>query len=1019
MAAKTLYIIDGFSQIFRAYYAPAAFRNRGQAAGATFIFTRMLLKLIQKGKPDAIVCALDSAGEGGIRAAMFPAYKAHRDPMPADLVEQIPVIREVIEGLGIPAIEGGIYEADDVIGALAKRAEDEGGWQVRIVSRDKDLKQLLSDQVFLYDADDGSLFGPDELEIDLGLKPSQFVDFLALMGDTSDGIPGAVGIGPKKAQALIQEYGSLEALLERAGEIKQPKMRESVENFRAQAPMSKDLARIRTEMPLEVELGGLKYAGPVKEKLLPVLMRMGFSSIIADLGWSDGATTGQAGAATAGRKVEPPKAKPEAGLASVTAGKAGAAAAKPGAARGSRSKAKAPAGGGMFDGPEAGEIPAAIPAKPTKGKGKQSSQGMFGDGPESEDEVQTEELEESDAPVGLADFGFDEKRSFGAKGSDNARGEYTLVNTAEGLKAFAKLLARQKRFAFDTETTSLDTAEANLVGMSFSWEPGTGYYVAVRGPKGASVCGLEQAISAVRGPLEDDSVGKVGQNLKYDMLVMLRHGVAVRGVEFDTMIGAYLADNTRQQVSLDQLALLYLGYQTIPITALIGQDKKTQITMDRVPLERICEYAAEDADIALRLAGKIGPELEKLDLTRLSAGLEMPLVEVLTHMEHVGIRVDVPYLKELAVDFEKRIHAAEAACHQAAGEVFTIGSPKQLGEILFDKLGLTPKTKTSKGARSTNQETLEALAPLHELPRMVLEYRHLSKLKSTYIDALPLLADSEDRVHTSFRQAVATGRIASNDPNVQNIPVRSEEGRKIRRAFIARDGWKLVVADYSQIELRILAHLSQDPTMVAAFAAGKDIHRAVAAEVNQCKESEVDPEMRARVKAIHFGILYGQSAFRLSETLGITRQEAQDFIDGYFRKFPRVQAYIGKAHEDVTRDGFVTTIMGRRRHIEGAQDRNRARQSAALRQAFNTVVQGSAADLIKAAMVRIHRKILAEKLPWRMLIQVHDELVFEAPDKHVDAAKRFAETEMAAAMTLDVPLVVDAGVGVNWLDAKH
>jgi len=1016
MADKTLYIIDGFSQIFRAYYAPAAFRNRGQAAGATFIFTRMLLKLIQRGKPDAIVCALDSAGEGGIRAAMFPAYKAHRDPMPADLVEQIPVIREVIEGLGIPAIEGGIYEADDVIGALANRAEAAGGWQVRIVSRDKDLKQLLSDKVYLYDADDGSLFGPDELQIDLGITPQQFVDFLALMGDTSDGIPGAVGIGPKKAQTLIQEYGSLEALLERAGEIKQPKMRESVENFRAQAPMSKDLARIRTEMPLDVDLSQIGYHGPVKDKLLPVLMRMGFTSIIADLGWSEGAsTTGQAGAATP-RKVEPPKFTPSAAMA---LGVVPTSAAKPTRSRTSKAKA-APAGGGMFDGPNAAAVGGE--ASGNAAPKRKSAASMFGDeGAASHDVGDTDSIGvDDDSRVGLADLTFAaDQRAFGPTGSDNQRGDYTLVNTAEGLAKFAKLLAKQTRYAFDTETTSLDTTAANLVGMSFSWQPGTGYYIAVRGPKGESVCGLDVALAAVRESLEDPKVGKIGQNLKYDMLVMLRHGVAVRGVEFDTMIGAYLADNTRQQVSLDQLALLYLGYQTVPITALIGSDKKTQVTMDQVPLARICEYAAEDADIALRLAQKIQPELATLDLTGLSRDLEMPLVEVLTHMEHVGIRVDVPYLHELSKDFEKRIQTAEKACHEAAGEVFTIGSPKQLGEILFDKLGLLPKTKTSKGARSTAQETLETLAPLHPLPRLVLEYRHLSKLKSTYIDALPLLADTDGRVHTSFRQAVATGRIASNDPNVQNIPVRSEEGRKIRRAFIARDGWKLVIADYSQIELRILAHLSQDPTMCAAFAAGKDIHRAVAAEVNQCSESDVDPEMRSRVKAIHFGILYGQSAFRLSESLGISRQDAQDFIDRYFARFPRVQAHIGKAHEDVTRDGFVTTIMGRRRHIEGAQDRNRARQSAALRQAFNTVVQGSAADLIKAAMVRIHRKIRDEHLPWQMLIQVHDELVFEAPDAHVAEAKAFAEREMAAAMTLGVPLVVDAGVGANWLDAKH
>lgn len=943
---KTLYLIDGMSQLFRAYFAPAAFRNRGKGMGAAYIFVRMCLKLIQRGNPDLLICAMDSRGEVGIRTAIFPAYKAHRDPMPEDMAEAMPVVMELLDGLGIPVIEGGDYEADDVIGTLAKQA-DEKGWQVRIISRDKDLKQLLSKRVALFDPDDGSMYGPDELEIDLGIKPEQFIDYLTLMGDTSDGIPGAKGIGPKTAQALIQEYGTLEAVLEQADQIPQKARRENLIAFREQAPVSKELATIRLDMPLDFKLDGKSYGGPVKEKLLPLLQQHSFRAIITDLGWSDG-TDGDSPAE--GKSADKTEAKPAAKSAD-----------KP-ARKGRKSSSSASAGGGMFDA-------------------------------QAEDEA-------------AADDG------------GEVVNRYTLVNTAKALKDFAKQLAKQKRFAFDTETTGLDPLKDELVGLSFSWGEGEGYYLPVKGPKSAEVLKLEDTLTAIRGPLEDPKVGKIGQNAKFDMLVLRRHGIVVRGLAFDTMIGAYLSDNTRQQVSLDQLAQEYLGYSTIQITALIGADKKSQITMDKVALSKICDYAAEDADIALRLAGEIEPELKEKGIDRLANELEMPLVEVLAAMEWHGIRIDVEYLNGLADDFGTRISEAEKACHEAAGRSFTVNSPKQLAEVLFDELNLPAQGKTGKGARTTNEEALEALSQFHPLPAHVLRYRHLSKLKSTYIDALPTMVDQNNRVHTSFRQAVSTGRIASTDPNVQNIPVRSEEGRKIRRAFIADPKHRLVVADYSQIELRILAHLSEDPTMCQAFNDGRDIHRAVAAEVNGVAEDKVDSEMRAHVKAIHFGILYGQSAFRLSQNLGIPHKEAQGFIDRYFDRFPTVRQFITQSHDEVMRTGMVSTIMGRVRHIDGAQDRNRARQSAALRQAFNTVVQGSAADLIKSAMVRIHRAIEAKQHPWKMLIQVHDELVFETPADKVEECAEFVRREMGAAMELRVPLVVDLGTGENWLDAK-
>ncbi|MCA8939237.1 MAG: DNA polymerase I, partial [Planctomycetes bacterium] len=470
----------------------------------------------------------------------------------------------------------------------------------------------------------------------------------------------------------------------------------------------------------------------------------------------------------------------------------------------------------------------------------------------------------------------------------------------------------------------------------------------------------------------------------------------------------------------NQLANELLSYECIPITALIGSDKKTQKTMDQVPSADVAIYASEDADIALRLANVLEGDLEALSLSKLANELEMPLVEVLANMEQVGIKIDLPYLESLREEFAKKIDELTAACYAAAEREFTIGSPKQLAEVLFDELGLQPTAKTSTGKRSTSVEVLEELRSQHALPGLVLDYRKYTKLASTYVDALPKLADAEGRVHTTFRQAVSTGRLASVDPNVQNIPVRTEEGKLLRKAFIATDDkHRLIVADYSQIELRILAHLSGDERMCAAFKDGRDIHRAVAAEVNNCSEAEVDSEMRSKVKAIHFGILYGQSAHGLSQALGISRGEAKGFIDAYFDRFPKVQAFIAKTHDDVQRDGYVVTMLGRRRVISGAQDRNRMRQAAALRQAFNTVVQGTAADLIKTAMLRVHRKIRDDGLPYKLLIQVHDELMLEAPAKEAKAACSFLENEMRAALELDVPLVVDAHAGVNWLEAKE
>ena len=968
---KKLYLIDGFSQIFRAYYAPASFRNRSQAGGAAYIFTRMLLKIIDKGKPDAIVCAMDSRGIGGVRSEYFPEYKAHRDPMPEDLAEQLPHIERIIDCLGVTRIEGGEYEADDVIGTLATQAE-KAGYQVRIITRDKDLKQLLSDNVYLYDADDGSLYGPEELEIELGLTPDQFIDYLALMGDKVDNIPGAVGIGPKKAQAFLQEYGTLQGVLDAADGIKQPKTRENLIAFREQAPISYKLATIVRDMPIAEKLEELHFDGLKQEQVLPVFQEYGFRRLISELGWEDDAAESDAASPTARSSAKPSERvkrdssnsasadeKPEKETAKKTAKK-----------RASKRKSSESSGPGLFDSmPESSATSESAPAE--------------------------------------------------AKLSAEGRGNYKLINSLKELKAFVKELKKQKLFALDTETTSIDAHNAELVGICISWAEGEGTYIAVAGPQGEEICDLEETLALLKPILEDEKIGKIGQNIKYDLLVLRHHGVHVRGVKFDTMIAAYLADNTRQEVGMNQLSEHYLSYTPIPISTLLGTDKKSQKTMRDVPTADAAIYGAEDADITWRLARAIEPEIEELEITKLSSELEMPLVEVLADMEYEGVRIDLPYLEELSIDFEKRIGDIEQKCFDAAGRKFTINSPKQLGEILFDELGLEAKSKTAKGKRSTAVDVLEQLARDHELPDLVLQYRHLSKLKSTYIDALPKLVDEHDRVHTSFRQAVSTGRLASTDPNVQNIPVRSEEGKKIRKAFIARDDKHvLVVADYSQIELRVLAHLGGDEVLRKAFRDNKDIHRTVAAEVNGIDESAVNSDMRSQAKAIHFGILYGQGAHGLSQALGIPRKEAQDFIDRYFARFPSVREFIERTHEQAQAEEYVSTMLGRRRKLPGVNDRNRGRQAQALRQAFNTVIQGSAADLIKLAMLRVHERIREEGLPFRLLIQVHDELMLEAPKSKAKQAVKFICEEMENAYAMDVPLVADAGFGSNWLAAK-
>ncbi|MBE7492680.1 MAG: DNA polymerase I [Planctomycetes bacterium] len=923
---ERLYIIDGHSQIFRAYYSPAGRRSvRGVPVGAVYIFTRMLQKLIKSHKPDYLVCTLDPRGPT-FRDKIYPQYKANRDEMPEDLREQMPKIEAVVRAFGIPIATAEGFEADDVIATLAKRAARQG-LSVRMVSRDKDLKQLVEDDLLLLNADDDTTYGPKELKEEFGLTTDQYIDLQALAGDSVDNIPGAKGIGPKTAAELLQQYGTLENVLRHAEEIKQPKRRENLIAFRPEAELSKKLVTMRTDVPLDFSLESARLKPPEKDKLLPLLTELNFKSVINDLGWD-----------TAGTAVA--EQEPEA-------------------------QAKDDSGS---DSDREREVPASgKSARAGKPSGKQSS-------------------------------------LFGAPPAAPPRTDYVLVDSPKLLKEWLGKLAKTKSFAMHCAAESPDA----LAGIAFALKPGEAGYVPVSA----------DALAALKPILENPKQGKIGHDLKADARALLHKGITLHGIESDTKVDAFLLDGSREDAKLASLSREYLGQDTYNWDTLFG-DAKTRGSLTKADPKAVCAYAAQYADFALQVSAAFAPQLKKLELDELARNLEMPLVEVLARMEHRGIKVDRPYLKKLGAEFEKQIAALEKECHQLAGREFNIGSPKQLGEILYDELKLPEQGKTAKGTgRSTDVEALEALASLHALPAKVLEWRHLSKLKSTYIDQLQELADNDDRVHTSYRQTVATGRLSSKDPNLQNIPVRTENGRKLRRAFIAARGMKLISADYSQIELRVLAHIADEKHMIEAFKRGADIHATTAATVFNVAEKDVSKEQRNTAKTVNYAVLYGQGAQGLSQLLGVTRAEAQSYIDNYFAGHPRVKTLRDEVLAQCVKQGFVTTLAGRKRYLPEINSRNVMLKRQAERQAFNTVLQGTAADLIKQAMLNADAEIEKKGLSYRMLLQVHDELVFEAPEKEARACAEFVQRVMGGAMKLKVPLTVDAGIGDNWLEAK-
>jgi DNA polymerase-1 len=955
--AKRFFLIDGLSQIFRSYYAPFRSLNApsGEPTRATYVFTNMLLQLIREQKPDYLAMAMDSDQGPVFREAIDPEYKAQREAPPEDLAPQIKRILEIVRSQEIPILSVPGFEADDVLATVADRLTGQEDVELLLVSKDKDLDQLLTDRVKMFDPAKQEFIGPAELQALKGYGPAQAVEVQTLCGDNVDNIPGVKGVGPKKAAALIAKYGTADNVIAHAGELT-PAMSENVKAFADKVAATRQLVTLRRDVPMEFDLEQCRWTGVKGDRLQPIFAGLGFRRLADQFADSAGGT------APAGQKDD-----------------AGTPATASGLGRGdvttrtpSPRTLPADAGPNLFTFAEAEDRPAG------------SRSHMEG------------------KPVGSA------------TGRD-----YVLVDDEAKLRDFLAALKQQSCFAFDTETDSLNPVAARLAGVSFSWEANHGYYLAIRGI--GACLPLESTLDALRPIMTDAAVSKVGQNIKYDLVVLRSHGLDVAGVDFDTMIASFVLDSSRFSHGMDALAHELLGLDPIPITDLIGKGGK-QITFDAVETSRQCEYSAEDADVTWQLYEIFRDQLKGTQFESLFRETEMPLVEVLTAMECEGVKVDTRVLAQMSTELGDKLEELRRQIHHEVGYAFNIDSPKQLATVLFDELKL-PVVKKTKTGRSTDAETLETLAfdTGHVVPALVKEYRELTKLKGTYIDTLPqMICPRTGRIHTGFSQTSAvTGRLSSSDPNLQNIPVRTEVGRRIREAFVARDAdHVLLSADYSQIELRVLAHFCKDAALRAAFAEDRDIHQFVAAQVFGVPLEEVTKEQRGRAKAVNFGIIYGQTAYGLSRTTGMPVGEADNFIRMYFMRYPGIRMFIDDVVATAKTTGSVSTILGRRRAVPEINSRNKGLRSQAERLAVNTVIQGSAADLIKRAMISIHRRILAEQRPSRMIIQVHDELVFEVPRTAVEAEADFIRHEMTTALPLDVPIKVDIAWGDNWLAAK-
>jgi DNA polymerase I len=903
MARRTLFLIDGSSQMYRAYHA---FRGRGlsnqegHTTHAVYVFVTMLRKLMTDHSPEYIAASFDLAGRT-FRDELVDDYKANRAAMPDDLAEQINWVHQACEALGVPILTVRGYEADDVIGTLAKRAAA-ADFEVAIVSIDKDFFQLVHDGIRVYDPrEDGAWFDADGVVQKFGVRPEQVVDVLALVGDTSDNVAGVPGIGKKGAIDLVTQFGSLDSLLARTDELK-PKQREALTNHRADALQSRELVTIRTDVPLEVDFESLRYRGASRERCYELFSKLAFRTLVNEY----------------------------------------------------------------------------------------------------------------------------------APSADTIQKDYRLVATIDEVNALIAELRAIGEFAFRVIPDAPAAMRAAIVGIAFSTADRQARYVPLA-HKGADDAGdllssasrpsqpdQAVALAALKPLLEDESIRKIGHDLKFDMVVLAQHGITLRGATFDSMLASYLLDATRPGHPLEETSLEHLGYKALTEEDVCGRGAKA-VSFGRVSPESILNFAGERADLARQLANRLAPLLVTDQLESVYRELEMPLVPVLSDIERAGILIDGPALAAQSAHIEQALASISARIYELAGEVFNVNSPKQLGEILFEKLQLPSLKKTGKTkSYSTAVEVLEELALTHELPRLILEWRGLHKLKSTYIDALPQLVHPQTgRVHTCVNQAVAaTGRLSSSDPNLQNIPIRTELGREIRRAFIAAPNHVLISADYSQIELRVLAHLADEPALIEAFQTGEDIHDRTALKVFGPASGLDRYELRRRAKIINYALLYGKTAFTLAKDIGVPQEAAQEFIDAYFAGFPRVRAFIDETLRVARETGVVKTMFGRRRLVPNLTSRNFQMRGGAERETVNMPIQGTAADILKRAMIDLHAALPQEHASARMILTVHDELLFECPRDEAEATAALVRERMENAVSLKVPLTVDVGFAENWRDAK-
>ncbi|BAZ92769.1 DNA polymerase I [Thiohalobacter thiocyanaticus] len=899
-STKPVVLVDGSSYLYRAFHAlPPLTNSRGEPTGAVYGVVNMLKRLLKDYQPEHVAVVFDARGKT-FRDEMFEHYKANRPPMPEELAAQIEPLHALVRALGFPVLQVPGVEADDVIGTLARQA-DARGEPVLISTGDKDMAQLVEGGITLVNTMSNTTLDRAGVVEKFGVPPERIVDYLALVGDSSDNIPGVPKVGPKTAAKWLNEYGSLDALIEQAESVK-GKVGESLRENLAQLDLSRQLATIRCDLELEQDVDALAMQPPDRAALKALYEQMEFRTWLKEILGSD-----------------------ESAQASETAA------------------------------PPAAEV------------------------------------------------------------------DYETVLTQTQLDAWLKELEQADHFAFDTETTSLEYMQAEIVGLSFAVETHRAAYVPLAHDYAGAPEQLDRdrVLKQFRKLLEDKAPKKIGHNLKYDMSVLANHGIELRGIAFDTMLESYVLDSTASRHDMDSLALKYLAHKCTSYEEVAGKGAK-QLSFNEVPVEAAAPYAAEDADITLRLHQTLWPRLQQeKTLEGVFNDIDLPLVPVLSRMERNGVKVDRDMLATQSGELAQKMAEIEEAAFQEAGQPFNIGSPKQIQEILFDQQGLPVLAKTPKGAPSTAESVLAELALDYRLPRLILDYRSLSKLKSTYTDKLPERIDARTgRVHTSYHQAVAaTGRLSSTEPNLQNIPVRTESGRRIRQAFIAEQGYRILAADYSQIELRIMAHLSGDEGLLAAFAAGEDIHRATAAEVFGAQPDQVTSEQRRSAKAINFGLIYGMSAFGLAKQLGIERGAAQEYVDLYFARYPGVKAYMDRTREQAHDQGYVETLFGRRLYLPEINARNHQRRTAAERTAINAPMQGTAADIIKLAMISTDAWIRSGGLDLRMVMQVHDELVFEVAAGDVEAAQAAIRERMQTAAELAIPLEVEVGVGANWDEA--